>query len=114
MTDNSRSRARSISSAGRTVVFLTSLAEHVKDAPGFWMYETSGVLRPVIEAYLHGQPLTLQQIATMRAYLRQWIMAPGFIGPEIDGLRGRVDQLTSADAIDTWIYDAVSAGADPL
>jgi hypothetical protein len=89
------------------------MAEHV-DAPGYWMYETSGVLRPVIEAYLHGQPLTLEQIAVMRAYLRQWIAAPGFIGPEIDELRGRVDGLTSRQAIREWIDDAVSAGADPL
>lgn len=90
------------------------MSEHVTHSPGFWMYETSGVLRPAIEAYLHGQPLTLQQIATMRAYLRQWIAAPGFIGPDIDDLRGRVDALTSLAAIHEWIDDAVSAGADPL
>lgn len=35
-------------------------------------------------------------------------------GPEIEELRRRVDGLTSWDAIDTWIYDAVDAGADPL
>lgn len=86
----------------------------VTHAPGFWMDETSGVLAPVIEAYLNGKDLTPDQIAIMRAYLRQWIAAPGFIGPDIDDLRGRVDQLTSWGAIDTWIYDAVHAGADPL
>lgn len=93
---------------------ISFMAEHVKDAPGYWMYEQSGVLIPVVQAYLHGQPMTLKQIATMRAYLRQWISAPGFIGPEIDELRGRVDGLTSQEAIDVWIYDAVEAGADPL
>ena len=90
------------------------MAEHVKDAPGFWMYEQSGVLIPVIEAYLHGKDLDPDQIVLMRAYLRQWINAPGFTGPEIEDLRRRVDGLTSQEAIDVWIYDAVETGADPL
>ena len=38
----------------------------------YWMYETSGVLRPAIEAYFSGL-MTDQHIAAMRAYLRQWI-----------------------------------------
>jgi len=84
------------------------------DAPGYWMYEQSGVLIPVVQAYLSDHPLTLKEIATMRAYLRQWISAPGFIGPDIDDLRERVDGLTSREAIADWIADAVSAGADPL
>lgn len=82
--------------------------------PGFWMYETSGRLRPVIEAYLNGKDLDPDQIAMMRAYLRQWINAFGFVGPDIENLRRRVDGLISQDAIDVWIYDAVEAGADPL
>ena len=82
--------------------------------PGFWMDETSGRLRPVIEDYLHGKDLTPDQIAMMRAYLRQWIEAPGFVGPEISDLRRRVNGLISQDAIDVWIFDAVTAGADPL
>jgi len=82
--------------------------------PGFWMDETSGRLAPVIEDYLHGKDLNPDQIALMRAYLRQWIEAPGFIGPEIADLRRRVNGLISQDAIDMWIYDAVEAGADPL
>lgn len=82
--------------------------------PGFWMYEVSGRLRPVIEDYLHGKDLTPDQIAMMRAYLRQWINAFGFFGPAIEDLRRRVDGLISQDAIDAWIADAVTAGADPL
>lgn len=39
--------------------------------PGFWMNETSGVLRPAVEAYLRREPMTPNQIAAMRAYLRQ-------------------------------------------
>jgi hypothetical protein len=33
------------------------------NAPGYWMHETSGVLRPVVEAYLHGGPMTEADIA---------------------------------------------------
>ena len=38
-------------------------------APGYWKHETSGVLRPAVEAYLGGGPMTGSQIAAMRAYL---------------------------------------------
>lgn len=27
-------------------------------APGYWMYETSGMLRPAVEAYLTGKRMT--------------------------------------------------------
>ena len=46
------------------------------DAPKFWMWETSGVLRPAIMAYIDGHTLTAAQCATMRAYLRQWVGSP--------------------------------------
>lgn len=47
----------------------------IENAPGYWMDETSGVLRPAVEAYLHGRDMTPEEIVAMRAYLRQWIMA---------------------------------------
>lgn len=84
------------------------------DAPGYWPYETSGVLRPAVEAYLHNQPMTEEQVASMRAYLRQWIAVPGWLGEDIDGLRARVDGLISRDAIFEWLGDALRAGIDPL
>lgn len=83
-------------------------------APGFWMYETSGVLRPAVQAYLAGAALTAAQIAALRAYLRQWIMAPAWRGPAIELLRARIDALTTREAIDAWINDADEAGVDPL
>jgi hypothetical protein len=70
-------------------------------APFYWMYETSEVLRPAIEA-LQGGPMTEAQIAAMRAYLRQWIAAP-WKGPGIDALRQRIDDLTSREAIESWL-----------
>jgi hypothetical protein len=82
--------------------------------PGFWKYEVSGQLARVVEAYLRFKPMSEADIAMMRAYLRQWINADGFIGPEIEDLRRRVDDLTSREALDVWLSDAVMAGADPL
>lgn len=81
--------------------------------PGFWMNETSGVLRPAIEAYLAGGPMTTGQIAAMRAYLRQWI-AGDFVGPGIDMLRSSIDDLTSRKAISRWLRRATDEGIDPL
>src|SRR4029079_16075018 len=64
------------------------VAEAMSEAvPGYWMNEQSGVLRPAIEAYLRHQSKTPIQIATVRAYLRQWIGAPAWKGPMIDVLR---------------------------
>lgn len=83
-------------------------------APGYWMHETSGVLRPAIEAYLFGGSMTGEQIAAMRAYLRQWIFAPSWRGDEIAELRDRVDTLTSREAINSWLDDAEQLGIDPL
>ena len=59
--------------------------------------------------------MTQEQIATMRAYLRQWIMAPWcWIGKPVEELRGRIDQLTSREAIDEWLWKALEVGIDPL
>ena len=82
--------------------------------PGYWLYETSGVLRPAVEAYLHRAPMTLEHIAAMRAYLRQWIMAPAWMGPEVDALRGEIEHLTSRAAITAWLDKAEDVGIDPL
>ena len=84
------------------------------ELPGYWMHETSGALRPAIEAYLHGEEMTVEQIAAMRAYLRQWISAPGWRGPVIDTLRNAVDGLTARSAITHWLWVAEQEGIDPL
>lgn len=83
-------------------------------APGYWMYEASGVLRPAVEAYLFGQTLTGEHIAYLRAYFRQWIAAPGFQGPEVETLRRTIDGLTTRRAIRDWLDLALDAGIDPL
>lgn len=83
--------------------------------PGFWMWETSGELRPAVEAYLRHEAMTGEQIAAMRAYLRQWIDAPAWGGGEaVDDLRAGIDLLTSRKAIRTWLALAEEIGIDPL
>jgi hypothetical protein len=82
--------------------------------PGYWMHETSGVLRPAVTAYLAGRPMSDSHIAAMRAYLRQWIGAPVWIGPAVERLRGTVDGLTSREAIERWLEAAEREGIDPL
>jgi hypothetical protein len=81
--------------------------------PHYWMFESSGVLRPVVLAYLNGQELTPAQCATMRAYLRQWMTAP-WQGPNVDWLRASVGSLTSRANIARWLDIAVGDNIDPL
>lgn len=83
------------------------------NGPGFWMDETTGVLRPAVEAYLRDEPLTPSQIAALRAYLRQWIAYPWWCG-DVEGLRGTIDTLTSREALHSWIDRAADEGMDPL
>lgn len=88
-------------------------------APGYWMWETSGVLRPAVEAYLNSEPMTSEQIAAMRAYLRQWIEAdwmamPGAQQRILDNLRAMVDGLVSRETLSIWLMQAEAFGIDPL
>lgn len=100
---------------GHCHVFVAD-PERVRLVPGYWMHETSGVLRPAIEAYLRHEPMTAQHIAAMRAYLRQWIDAPDWLGTDvvIAELRAGIDALTSREAIDKWLDLALDQGIDPL
>lgn len=82
--------------------------------PGYWMHETSGVLRPAVEAYLNGEPMTDEQIAAMRAYLRQWIAAPVWTGNGVELLRATVDDISCRHGIDVWLDAAMKEGIDPL
>lgn len=83
-------------------------------APNYWMWETSGVLRPAVEAYLAGGALSDEHVAALRAYLRQWIAAPLWRGDGIASLRAAVDALDSRETIHAWLTAAMDAGVDPL
>ena len=84
------------------------------DMPRFWMNEQTGVLRPAVEAYVTGGPMSVEQIAAMRAYLRQFIAATCWVGPRVGELRGMIDGLTSRKAITVWLVIAIAEGIDPL
>lgn len=81
--------------------------------PNYWQYETSGILRPAIEAYIAGGPMTRGQILAVRAYLRQWITGD-FRGPRVDELRRDVNSICSRADIAKWIRIAVAENMDPL
>jgi hypothetical protein len=85
-----------------------------RNVPPYWVHETSDTLKSAVEAYLSGQPMSEAQIAAMRDYLRQWIDAPLWIGPEIPELRSRIGSLVSYQAIKDWLRDADQVGIDPL
>ena len=57
--------------------------------------------------------MTLEHIAAMRAYLRQWMAAP-WQGPGIEALRAGIDDLTTKNAIHDWLLAALEEGIDPL
>lgn len=83
--------------------------------PGFWMYESTGVLRPAVEAYLNGREMTDGQVGAMRAYLRQWIADPSWTGgTAVSNLREAVDTLDSRGSIHAWLELAGQIGIDPL
>ena len=81
--------------------------------PGYWMHETTGELRPAVRAYRAGQ-MSPAQVAVMRAYLRQWITAECWIGPDAERLRAEVDGLTGRVEIARWMDLAAETGINPL
>lgn len=93
---------------------IASVQNVLDEAGRYWMHEQSGILRPVVEAFLNRAELSDQQCATMRAYLRHWIDAPTWQGPMVDVLRTAVDECTNRETIERWIDMAVAAGMDPL
>lgn len=80
--------------------------------PGYWMKETSGVLRPVVEKYLRGEALDGRELGIMRAYLRQWIVA--FKGPAVAQLLTNIDGIKTTAHLTEWLAFALDAGIDPL
>ncbi len=85
------------------------------DAPKFWMYESSGVLQPVIRKYLLADELTAAEIGLMRAYLWQWVASPVW-GPSgaLEVLRLRVAAIETTEDIEGAVQMAVNLGIDPL
>jgi hypothetical protein len=78
------------------------------------MNETSGVLEPVVRKYLEGRELQPLEVGVMRAYLRQWVAAAGFRGPDVDELRRDVERIASTADVHAWLNRAIDVGIDPL
>jgi hypothetical protein len=97
---------------------MTALTE-----PRYWMNESSGVLRPVVVAYLRHEMLDDSQVAIMRTYLRQWIDAtvwdanPHSTAVERQAmarLREAAKDIATREDISEWLLGAQVNGIDPL
>jgi hypothetical protein len=92
------------------------------DAPKYWMYESSGVLKPAVEKYLNGKWLTRAELGAMKAYLRQWVDSPSWdLSPvteddrtELQSLRLRVADIHTAGDMQEAIDVMIELGMDPL
>jgi len=91
--------------------------------PGYWRYEQSGVLKPVVEKYLNGSLLSQNELGIMRAYLRQWVASPVWDGnpyadeesrDELNALRSAISQITDQAHLEEWFQKALDLGMDPL
>lgn len=85
------------------------------EIPLFWRDEQSGVLAPAVGRYLSGEPLSTNDIALLRVYLRQWICSPVWqCDDDIAALRDMADSITSRAQIALWLDRALQIGIDPL
>jgi hypothetical protein len=92
------------------------------DAPGYWMYESSGVLGPVVRAYLLGDELDAVQMKLMKAYLSQWVNSPVWDQnphpdtglEELRSLRVRVAAINNEAELNQAIQVMTDMGMDPL
>jgi len=85
------------------------------DAPKYWMYETSGVLKPAVQAYVKGKRLSAHEISLLKAYLWQWVQSPVWApSGSLEGLRLRVAAITNQEDVHASIAVAVKLGMDPL
>jgi hypothetical protein len=90
-------------------------------APGYWMDRTGGLLRPAVEAYLHGGEMTPTGLMALQAYLKRSIPAPNWRGEGVEGLRERVEdlrerveELDTREKLEAWLDDALDIGIGPL
>lgn len=83
--------------------------------PGYWRLESSGVLAPVVEAYLRNEPLDYGQVMVMKMYLRRWVNNPGWRGGlQLQALRDSAEQIRTRRDIAAWLERADALGIDPL
>jgi hypothetical protein len=97
-------------------------------ARGHGMDRTGSLLRPAVEAYLHGGEMTPTGLMALQAYLKRSIEAPNWRGEHIEGLREgtedlydriedlreRVEDIGTREKLEAWLDDALDIGIDPL
>ncbi len=81
--------------------------------PLHWRKETSGILAPACRRFLHGEPLSDDDLQLIRTYLRQWMGGP-WQGPNIRGLRASLPLLTTRARLEAWTAAALANGIDPF
>ncbi len=95
---------------------------NLRAMPLYWRNETSG-LPAAIGAYLdnriHGTSMSAEEVGLVRAYLVQWIDAPGWenndtLWDELIALRIDSRALNSPEQIQSWLREALEIGIDPL
>lgn len=87
----------------------------LKAAVRLWLSDTTGVLRPAVESYLAGGSMRSADVAVVRDYLREWIVAPGWVQDhDLDRLRTWVNDLQTPNDIQAWLELATYCGIDPL
>jgi hypothetical protein len=93
------------------------------EAPRYWLQETSGVLRLVIERLFDDKELRADEIRILGEYFRQWIDSPAWdLNPHagesdratLHRLRLEVRQLRTMRQVNRWLDDAYKIGVDPL
>jgi hypothetical protein len=86
------------------------------NAPYHWIWETGDGLRPAVERYLRHEPLSIKDIALIRAYLLQWVRAPVWYSADAQmvELRTAVEDIKTRGDIERSIAMAVILGMDPL
>jgi len=92
--------------------------------PGYWMQEVGGELIPAVKRYLEGtDPLSVRDVALIRAYLVQWIDSPVWdlnpygndsLSEELKELRRAAPELRNRRQIEHWVEVAADWGMDPL
>lgn len=93
-------------------------------APKYWMSEVSGILRPVVRAYLNNpESLNDHDVIVLAAYLDQWVASPVWdMNPSHDEislqalafLRESVKRIRTPRDVSNWLRAALVHGIDPL
>lgn len=102
----------------KTVSRMPNVYHPLWGTPFYWGDEQSGELVVAIVAYLNHMltqaPFSGEQCVLVADYLRYYIDAPCWQGPDLPQLRQQARTLDSAQTIAAWIERCLDSGLDPL